>query len=75
MVVGVSNDERADEYSRRSLAHDREPERGGVGRALDPMPWARRRNVRVDGARVDELAVGGDLTVAVSMKNIPTRGG
>ena len=36
--------------------------RRGVARALDALPRARRRPVRADGARLDELALGGDLT-------------
>ena len=64
MVVGVSKHQRADEDAPLTPAQDREPQRRGVGRALDAMPRARRLPVRADGARVDELAMGGDLTVA-----------
>ena len=45
---------------RRTANHSVEASR----RALDAMPRARRLPVRADGARVDELAMGGDLTVA-----------
>ena len=62
MVVAVSKHQRADEDPLLPPAHDRVPQRRGVGRALDPVPWARRLLVRADGARVDELAMGGDLT-------------
>ncbi len=72
MLAAVAKDEGADVHPSRPLAHHRVPHGRGVAGALDPVPRRRDRAVLPGDAGVDELALRGDPTRPVSMKNTAT---
>ena len=62
MVVGVANDQGADEDPLRLLAHDRVPERARVAISAHGVPRPRGRLDPVGETTRDQLREGGDLT-------------
>lgn len=62
MVGRVAKDQAADEDSPLTLSHHGVPHGGGVVAALEAVPGARDLPVGGGDARLDQLALGGDLT-------------
>ena len=62
MVVGVANDQGADEDALRLLAHHRVPQGAGVAVPAHRVPGSRRQILRAHHASGDQPVPGGDLT-------------